>query len=859
MPISERVRKQWYEALFDMDSLKVLELLKGDPDLLKVGWGSGAAQMQWEKRPWKNRTALHVGVKRGNAELVEHVLTQCKVDFNSSSSEKNGSSTVSLSRSKHDGDDKGQEIAGPSQEDTTGEGDRQPPKSTAREGDDKSLLADDESKPQVNGIKTVGEQPHDEDDQILPSLLLVKDGVYYLDAMAMAMLIGNLKIILMLLYAGNYFPRTILPDLDVTEESEENRGHRAKLTEVTEQVVSSFEPQLTSLDVLEMYESDLDYNFLPWQEYLFHWICSKSPVPNVLKLAKALWGAAVRLNSDSTWRYLLELQDAQGRTPLHLQSANPGWGQFKIVVANNEGEVDTEVVDCAMAAPDAVGRTALHRALATGNNQALKHLWELVAMDHNKVALLGSELWQHSIPKVLNGWNKPRDIVLRLVPWLAPQFEWDKLSDRNDFQGCTTSCQVKESDGHNHPVEGVQCSPFHSAILRKQVVPMFETLFKSTTDARERSKLWKLYSLDDLEYQWRWQQTSGTSTEVQINGLELATLIKDIDTAKWLQGYLDPKHNLIRTKMVRPWPALHIAANAGNYEMVKMLLDDPGCDTYSEDWNGNTALHHALAVVTIGEFHPHLLQCTDCEHVQDNDPRNTQNKKIAEDDPLTDRQGCINLLLRSGCDVFKTNKDGQPPHPQGKLINNSAFLSWWYGRQGKEFDATNSRLSSAANAISVVAALIATASYVGPLQPPMGYAGDPSQIQDANVWVALFIVCDTMSFYLAIVAIILSLIPNLPMPQQDMEDEVRRTHRLVAMSVTALFPSIIFVLLAFTASSIAVVSANATPIGRILSITTAFIGGFLCLMTFIISAFRLLAFAFPLRKWVKRMYSVTNL
>ncbi|CAM6114455.1 unnamed protein product [Calypogeia fissa] len=550
MPISERVRKQWYEALFDMDSLKVLELLKGNPDLLKVGWGSEAAQMQWEKRPWKERTALHVGVKRGNAELVEHVLTQCKVDFNSSS-EKNGSSTVSLSRSKHDGDHK----------DTTGEGDGQPPKSTAREGDDKSLLADDESKPQVNDTKTVGEQPHDEDDQILPSLLLVKDGVYYLDAMAMAMLIGNLKIILMLLYPGNYFPRTILPDLDVTEESEENKGHRAKLTELIEQVVSSFEPQLTSLDVLEMYESDLDYNFLPWQEYLFHWICSESPVPNVLKLAKALW-AAVRLNSDSTWRYLLELQDAQGRTPLHVQNAHPGWGQFKIVVANYEGEVDTEVVDCAMAAPDAVGRTALHRALATGNSQALKHLWELVAMDHNKVALLGSELWQHSIPKVLNGWIEPRDIVLRLVPGLSPQFEWDELSDRNDFQGCTTSCHVKDSDGRNHPVQGVQCSPFHSAILVKKVVPTFETLFESTTDARERSTLWKLYSLDDVEYQWRWQQTSGTSTEVQINALELAALMEDIDTAKWLQGYLHPKQDLIRTKRKRPWPALHIAANA---------------------------------------------------------------------------------------------------------------------------------------------------------------------------------------------------------------------------------------------------------------------------------------------------------
>ncbi|CAM6114453.1 unnamed protein product [Calypogeia fissa] len=116
-----------------------------------------------------------------------------------------------------------------------------------------------------------------------------------------------------------------------------------------------------------------------------------------------------------------------------------------------------------------------------------------------------------------------------------------------------------------------------------------------------------------------------------------------------------------------------------------------------------------------------------------------------------------------------------------------------------------------------------------------------------------------MSFCLAIAAIILSLIPNLPKPPQHMKDEVRRTHRLVTISVTVLFPSIIFVLVAFTSSSIAVVSANATHIGRTLSITTASTGGFLCLVTFIISAFRLLASAFPRNKWIRRIYSVTNL
>jgi hypothetical protein len=136
--------------------------------------------------------------------------------------------------------------------------------------------------------------------------------------------------------------------------------------------------------------------------------------------------------------------------------------------------------------------------------------------------------------------------------------------------------------------------------------------------------------------------------------------------------------------------------------------------------------------------------------------------EMVQESKVTERQGCINLLLQAGCDIFRANNNNQVPYPMAFLTEKKDFLSYWYAVQVEEFKAAQNNLNFAGNAIAVTAALVATASYVGPLQPPLGYGGDSNQLQYGNIWVLLFIVFDTTSFYLAITAITVSLVPSFP-------------------------------------------------------------------------------------------------
>ncbi|CAM6103582.1 unnamed protein product [Calypogeia fissa] len=87
---SEVEFKRWYKALFEEDCVEVKGLLKEHGKLLKVGWKSdpsreveGSLDNHWKpkiKRKWTGRTALHVGARRGDVELVQQVLTLCDIN-----------------------------------------------------------------------------------------------------------------------------------------------------------------------------------------------------------------------------------------------------------------------------------------------------------------------------------------------------------------------------------------------------------------------------------------------------------------------------------------------------------------------------------------------------------------------------------------------------------------------------------------------------------------------------------------------------------------------------------------------------------------------------------------------------------
>lgn len=226
----------------------------------------------------------------------------------------------------------------------------------------------------------------------------------------------------------------------------------------------------------------------------------------------------------------------------------------------------------------------------------------------------------------------------------------------------------------------------------------------------------------------------------------------------------------LKTATLRyPWQALHVVASFGNYELLRMFIDHPKCDPFIEDFERNNALHYAMNIRQFATLPKHILDFESCRQFWFDKKRTKsledapiEDKKDVEKSQIVEREGCINLLLQDGCDIFKYDKNKKVPDPQGNLIKNAEFCSWWYNKQEKEFAAIQNKLNIASNAISVTAALVATTSYKGPLQPPLGY-DSVNQVQFENTWVAIFVFCDTSSFYLAIVAIILALIPALPM------------------------------------------------------------------------------------------------
>ncbi|CAM6129744.1 unnamed protein product [Calypogeia fissa] len=220
----------------------------------------------------------------------------------------------------------------------------------------------------------------------------------------------------------------------------------------------------------------------------------------------------------------------------------------------------------------------------------------------------------------------------------------------------------------------------------------------------------------------------------------------------------------------QPWPAFHLTATYGNYQTVKYLIDN-SFDPFVEDEDGNTALHCVMRDgILDGEkksikFRTHLLDYVSCKQLLMKDRRGMVDKRV-DDTFLADRKGCVDLLLQAGCDIFKSNRDKQVPYPEGRLSSSPEFLSW-YSKQAKEFEAIQNGLFNAANAISITATLVAATSFVGPLQPPRSYTDD-CQVDYEDGWVATFIFCNTLSFYLALAALIFSLIPALPVPQQAM-------------------------------------------------------------------------------------------
>jgi hypothetical protein len=302
-------------------------------------------------------------------------------------------------------------------------------------------------------------------------------------------------------------------------------------------------------------------------------------------------------------------------------------------------------------------------------------------------------------------------------------------------------------------------------------------------------------------------------------------------------------------------PIICLAAATGNIEILRQVLNDACFDPFQRDVRGRTgkAIQCAETYPYVsGIFVPNVVWLDELHEslAHESSPREGRvNKRYSG------RKGCINMLLQAGLDIWQKDNDGKIASP-GREINDDEFISWWHEKMAKEALDLRNNLNQGGNAISVIGALIATASYVGPLQPPLSYGSDPSMHLSptsdntgyAHVWdpyVKIFMVSNSLSFYLAIASIMLAVVPSLPMPQEALLNELSRTRRTVALAICVLLLSVVGILVSYATASIAIMPNHTSLINARWTSFPAFVGGFACLIGIILFLNRVIRLMYP--------------
>jgi hypothetical protein len=202
------------------------------------------------------------------------------------------------------------------------------------------------------------------------------------------------------------------------------------------------------------------------------------------------------------------------------------------------------------------------------------------------------------------------------------------------------------------------------------------------------------------------------------------------------------------------------------------------------------------------------------------------------------KQTCIFMLLEDGANMWQRDDQWKFAEPGAETANE--IRTWWFNKQAEQAFATRKTLSDAANATSVVAALIATASYAGPFQPPLGLGTVSTSsyfdlVQTSSILVQIFVISNCLSFYLAIGSIMFAIVPSVPMPKQVLGyDEWQHSKRTVGAALSLLLFSIFFVVVSFAVASNAGMSDNDSYKHVGLAFYPAMVGGILCLIGIIV-------------------------
>ncbi|KAL3678491.1 hypothetical protein R1sor_021447 [Riccia sorocarpa] len=320
--------------------------------------------------------------------------------------------------------------------------------------------------------------------------------------------------------------------------------------------------------------------------------------------------------------------------------------------------------------------------------------------------------------------------------------------------------------------------------------------------------------------------------------------------------------------MLLPRSALHMAAEEGDPELLRILLETGKFDSHYVDApdNGDTFLHAAVCCKNTFPLLPMLLDYVEIpdQHYgefgkveQDLMMMGQQHYKEERQHRESRHQGCVNLLIQEGLDVWEPNKLGRIPDPGQDA--SPEYSLWWYEKLTLDTLGQKTSFSSAAAAISVTASLVATASYVGPLQPPLGYSLEDvdqiAKIQAEVLPVRVFFMCNTIAFYLAIAAVVFSLTPSLPMPHESTREELNRMRKRVTSALVLLILSLVAILSAFASASIVVIPNKNRWNQGWLAASSVIIGSVGCLVALVFSGIRAISLLCHNNSAVGRLYS----
>ncbi len=227
-----------------------------------------------------------------------------------------------------------------------------------------------------------------------------------------------------------------------------------------------------------------------------------------------------------------------------------------------------------------------------------------------------------------------------------------------------------------------------------------------------------------------------------------------------------------------------------------------------------------------------------------------ENKNIASGRLQVDKNGyevkkqCVTLLLQAGADILATSKTGNLADPGFYAPDD--IRTWWYDLVDKQTVIIKGDLDTAATATAIVSAVVATSSSGG---SAVELGADVT-----NPLIGIYIVCNNLSFYLAIASVMLSLLPSLPVPKEGLmsgpTNELIRSRKVIVAAIATLFIAIISEVIAFFASSLAGIPLE----HRGLIAYSTLIGGLVCCLVFFFFSLSFLRLVFPRNALIRRLY-----